>query len=136
MAEEPFQVETPGGRVRCRVGSGGSAVEVEMGHLDFYSAAIPVTGPLREVVDEPIVYPDPEPARVTALTVILQPGEITGWHRHGVPLFGFMLEGELTVQYIGERNRTSRRATLATYVCNSPAPIFRAKPWQRPNVRL
>lgn len=51
------------------------------------------------VTDEPIAYPAGAPAKVTAIILTLQPGEETGWHTHGVPAFGFMLEGELTVDY-------------------------------------
>jgi len=29
----------------------------------------------------------------------MQPGQSTGWHKHDVPLFGYMLEGEITVDY-------------------------------------
>jgi quercetin dioxygenase-like cupin family protein len=53
------------------------------------------------IMGEPIVYP-PGKAAVLAIIVTLLPGEETGWHRHGVPLFGYILEGELTVDY-GER---------------------------------
>ena len=49
---EPFQVETPGGIVTCRVHERGHIVTVEMGRVSFDSAAIPVTGPRREVLGE------------------------------------------------------------------------------------
>lgn len=51
------------------------------------------------VVGETIVYPTGAPAKVTAEIVTLQPGEATGLHIHGIPLLGYMLEGELTVDY-------------------------------------
>jgi len=50
----PFVVGTPGGRVRCRVLAGGAAVRVEMGRVSFDSEAIPVRGPRREVLREPV----------------------------------------------------------------------------------
>jgi quercetin dioxygenase-like cupin family protein len=31
--------------------------------------------------------------------ITLQPGQQTGWHTHPVPLLGYILEGELTVNY-------------------------------------
>jgi len=31
--------------------------------------------------------------------ITLLPGQQTGWHTHPVPLFGYILEGELTVDY-------------------------------------
>ena len=45
---------------------------------------------------------------VTAVIVTLPPGAETGWHRHPVPLFGYMLEGELTVAYEGAGERVYR----------------------------
>ena len=52
VGEEPFGVEVAGGAVVCRVAAGGRSVAVEMGHVRFDSAAIPVAGPRREVLDE------------------------------------------------------------------------------------
>ena len=51
------------------------------------------------VLGQPIVYPTEEPAKVAAAIVTMQPGEETGWHQHDVPMFGYVLEGEVTVDY-------------------------------------
>ncbi len=51
------------------------------------------------VAGETIAYPVDQPAAVTAAIVTLLPGQETGWHIHGVPVFGYILEGELTVDY-------------------------------------
>jgi diaminopimelate epimerase len=50
----PFDVETLGGRVTCRVLEAGRRVTVDMGRVTFDSAAIPVRGARREVLDEEI----------------------------------------------------------------------------------
>jgi quercetin dioxygenase-like cupin family protein len=50
------------------------------------------------IIGQPIVYPAGI-AEVTAAVITIPPGGETGWHRHAVPLFGYMLEGELTVDY-------------------------------------
>ena len=55
---------------------------------------------------EAITYPTSGPAAVSAFILTLQPGEETGWHKHNVPGFGFMLEGEATVDYQGHGTRT------------------------------
>src|SRR5215471_1033907 len=49
-----FTVETPGGVVRCAVLEDGRLVRVEMGKVSFWSDAIPVAGPRREVIKEQI----------------------------------------------------------------------------------
>ena len=45
-----------------------------------------------------LAYPDSGKAEVTALVVHLPPGASTGWHKHPVPVYAYMLEGELTIR--------------------------------------
>jgi len=49
-----FQIETPGGVVHSTVMDKGRVVRVEMGKISFWSDEIPVAGPRREVINEPI----------------------------------------------------------------------------------
>lgn len=58
------------------------------------------------IMGEPVAYPAAAPAKVTAGIVTLAPGEETGWHRHGMPSFGYVLEGELTIDYENGERRT------------------------------
>jgi quercetin dioxygenase-like cupin family protein len=53
----------------------------------------------KTVIGENIVYPTTGPAKITASIVTVAPGAKTIEHRHGVPLFAYILEGELTVDY-------------------------------------
>lgn len=68
VGDEAFEVVTRGGTVRCQVRDAGRTVFVAMGPASFDSAAIPVAGPRREVVDEAIEVAG-ERLRVTAVTV-------------------------------------------------------------------
>ena len=52
VATEPFCIETAGGPVTCQVAADGKTVTVDMGHVSFRSADIPVAGPSREVLNE------------------------------------------------------------------------------------
>jgi quercetin dioxygenase-like cupin family protein len=45
----------------------------------------------------PIAYPRGGTPEVTVLLIEMAPGEETGWHRHPVPLMGYIMEGTLTV---------------------------------------
>jgi quercetin dioxygenase-like cupin family protein len=56
------------------------------------------------VMGETLHYPTTGPAHVTAAVVTLPPGAHTILHKHGVPLFGYVLEGEITVDY-GDRGK-------------------------------
>jgi len=56
----PFTVDTPGGVVNVVIQPGGQQLTVDMGHVSFDSAKIPVTGPAREVINEKITILDQE----------------------------------------------------------------------------
>jgi|GEM_PF-52033 len=68
VSGDAFEVATRGGGARCRVSDDGATVSVEMGQARFDSAAIPVSGPRREVVGETLEVLG-EPLRFTAVTV-------------------------------------------------------------------
>jgi diaminopimelate epimerase len=54
VGKEEFSVETRGGLVAATVLERGKIVRVEMGRVSFWSDEIPVAGPRREVINEPI----------------------------------------------------------------------------------
>jgi diaminopimelate epimerase len=54
VTSEEFSVETLGGIVKATVMQRGKIVRVEMGKVSFWSDEIPVAGPRREVINEPI----------------------------------------------------------------------------------
>jgi diaminopimelate epimerase len=54
VGRAPFRVATQGGVVEATVHEGGHEVTVEMGRVSFSSRDIPVAGPEREVLAEPI----------------------------------------------------------------------------------
>jgi quercetin dioxygenase-like cupin family protein len=70
--------------------------------------AVPLLSTGVTIVGETIRYPTSGPAHVTAAIVTLAPGESTIVHRHGVPLFAYILDGELTVDYGADGKRTYR----------------------------
>lgn len=51
------------------------------------------------IIGQPIAYPTGAPAKITSAIVTMLPGEATGWHQHHVPMFGYILKGEVTVDY-------------------------------------
>jgi quercetin dioxygenase-like cupin family protein len=77
------------------------------GSADEYPA-VPLLSGSRTVVGEDIVYPTGK-AVVTAMIVTLAPGEKTVVHRHGVPLFAYILDGEVTVDYGTHGSKTYKQ---------------------------
>jgi len=62
---------------------------------------------------QPIAYPHEGTPEVTALLVEMAPGQETGWHRHPVPLLGYLLAGELTVYQITGEKRVVRTGEVS-----------------------
>ena len=60
------------------------------------------------VLGEPLRYPKGA-AHVTSAIVTLAPGERTIRHKHGVPMFFYILDGEITVDYGARGKRTYRK---------------------------
>jgi quercetin dioxygenase-like cupin family protein len=71
--------------------------------------AVPLLSTGTSILGETIRYPQTGAAHVTAAIVTLAPGAKTIVHRHGVPLFAYILEGELTVDYGRHGTRTYRQ---------------------------
>jgi quercetin dioxygenase-like cupin family protein len=74
---------------------------------DYPAAPLLSTG--TSILGETIHYPTAGPAHVTAAIVTLAPGDRTIMHKHGVPLFAYILDGELTVDYGTHGSRTYRQ---------------------------
>src|SRR5262249_7287395 len=51
------------------------------------------------VTGDPIRYPSGGAARVTAVEITLAPRPQTRWHPHPLPMFAYVLEGGLTLDY-------------------------------------
>ncbi len=45
-----------------------------------------------------LIYPAGDSTETTIIKVTFPPGYSTGWHKHDHPLFGYVLQGELTVE--------------------------------------
>jgi quercetin dioxygenase-like cupin family protein len=71
-----------------------------------------------DTVGQPIAYPPGTPS-VTAAIVTIPPGGETGWHLHEVPLFVYVLEGAVTVDY----------GSKGIKVYNSGASLMEAMNW-------
>lgn len=76
-----------------------------VGAKDTYPPLDVLLSSTETVIGQPFAYPDGQ-AKITAAIVTMAPGQSTGWHRHEAPLFGYVLEGELTVDYGDDGTRT------------------------------
>ena len=86
------------GALALAVSVNGAAAQL----ASSYSALLaPVLTAKETVLGQPIAYPPGVPV-ITSAIVTIPPGGQTGWHEHSIPLYAYILEGELTVDY-GEK---------------------------------
>ncbi len=71
--------------------------------------SVPLLSTGTSTVGETIRYPTAGAAHVTAAIVTVAPGDKTITHKHGVPMFAYILDGELTVDYGAHGRRTYRQ---------------------------
>lgn len=67
-----------------------------------YQQVQPLLMTSKTILDEPMLLPNGQPFKVTSTIVVINPGEETAWHKHGVPLYAYILSGSVTVDY-GDR---------------------------------
>lgn len=73
-----------------------------------YKAVVPLISTTKTNIGQTIRYPV-GPAKLVSMIVTLQPGQATGVHRHPVPTYGYILEGEVTVDYGKAGSRVYRK---------------------------
>ncbi len=61
------------------------------------------------ILGQQIQYPRTDQPRITAALITMLPGQSTGWHKHDVPVFAYILEGEITVDYGAQGTRDYRK---------------------------
>lgn len=66
-----------------------------------------------------IVYPVFQDDEITILKITVPPGESTGWHKHIIPVFAYVLEGTLTVELKENKTITLTRNSTFSEVRNT-----------------
>ena len=62
-------------------------------------------------IGQKIAYPQFKDAKVTMAKITFPPGETTGWHKHLIPVFSYVLEGTLTVEIEGHQPAEYNKGT-------------------------
>ena len=87
--------------------------------IAYKTLVTPLITTSQTIIGQPLAYPAGT-AKVTAVIVTIPPGGETGWHEHAVPLFGYMLDGVLTVDYGDKGTRTYRPGDSLMEAMNWP----------------
>lgn len=62
-------------------------------------------------IGQKIAYPQFKDAKVTMCKITFPPGETTGWHKHLIPVFSYVLQGSLTVEIEGKGTAEYKEGT-------------------------
>ncbi|MFN3075589.1 MAG: cupin domain-containing protein [Alphaproteobacteria bacterium] len=73
---------------------------------EAYQKVQPLLATDKTILGEKLLLSDGSPLEITSTIVTIEPGEKTAWHKHGVPLYAYVLAGELTVDYGDKGTRT------------------------------
>jgi quercetin dioxygenase-like cupin family protein len=64
-------------------------------------------------IGQKIAYPNFNDPEITMLKITIHPGQSTGWHKHTIPVFAYVLKGILTVEL--ENHRIIKFKENSTY---------------------
>ena len=88
-----------------------------------YDSGVSATLILKTAVtngDYPVKYPDTRNPEITVMKVEIMPGAETGWHIHPVPLYAYVMEGDLTEEMEGGRTLHFTAGDAIVEVVNVP----------------
>ena len=69
-------------------------------------------------IGQKIIYPNFQSDEVTISKVTIPPGKSTGWHKHTIPVFAYVLKGNLTVELENKQTKQFSENTTFSEVIN------------------
>lgn len=70
-------------------------------------------------IGQPIKYPAVKRPEVSVLKITIAPGGKTGWHKHQIPLFAYVEEGVLTVEWGKGKRKQFNKGTAVAEMLNT-----------------
>ena len=71
-------------------------------------SAKPLMDATDNIIGQKIVYPAGTP-QIQSELIVIPPGQVTEWHTHAVPMYAYLIEGELSIDY-GEKGLKSLKS--------------------------
>ncbi len=68
---------------------------------------------------DPIAYLKTDKPKITVMTVDIAPGAKTGWHSHPVPVYAYVVSGQLTVEIEGGKTAEFKEGEAIVEVVNT-----------------
>ena len=63
----------------------------------------------KTIAGETLQYPQSTPAKITTAMITIPAGASTGWHRHSIPVIGYIISGELAMEYADGKRVTLKQ---------------------------
>ena len=82
----------------------GLTVAGSVSYEGISATPIPIENRSATVLGQSYQFPEGVPA-LYAYNIVIKPGQKTGWHKHAVPLYAYILSGSLTVDYGSKGSR-------------------------------
>jgi quercetin dioxygenase-like cupin family protein len=86
------------------------AVEANKSHSGMTAKPIPLQSESKTVIGQDLQYPKGTPM-IKAFEIEIAPGQQTSLHRHAIPLFAYVVSGELEVDYGSKGKRMIKAGT-------------------------
>ncbi|WP_310621886.1 cupin domain-containing protein [Flexibacterium corallicola] len=87
-----------------------SATQISAHENDLYGkTTILLDKATKNNIGQPLAYRSDFPAAITSMIVPLEPGQKIRKHLHVVPVYAYVLEGEITLTYEGDKTRTYKQ---------------------------
>lgn len=102
-------------------GSAGSALAQDALPAGFKTQPLLKTGQTRD--EEPIAYPSGKP-EITSVVGTIEPGGRTPLHQHPVPVYVYILEGEVELQTEGRKPHTYKTGEAYIEALNRNHQLF------------
>lgn len=81
----------------------------QQANADDYPQAKILLESTETIAGEPLRYPQSAPAKITTAIITIPPGSSTGWHAHSVPIVGYIISGELEMEYANGKRVTLKQ---------------------------
>lgn len=80
-----------------------------LGWADAYPQVTVLQQTTQTIAGEPLHYPQSAAAKITTAIITIPAGASTGWHTHDIPVIGYVLSGELDMEYANGKRVTLKQ---------------------------
>lgn len=104
-----YQKSNLRGRIYVGISLTLSMMWTQYAWSDNYPQAQILQQSTQTIAGEILQYPQSGQAKITTAIITIAPGSSTGWHQHSIPIVGYLLSGELEMEYADGKRVTLKQ---------------------------